>query len=58
MMHNVATAAGVGCVVYSAYLVTPTLAFFVGGAALIIVGLGGARLAAAKQREASKLNDR
>ncbi len=58
MIHNVATAVGVGCVVYSAYMVAPPLAFLVGGAALIIVGLGGARLAAAKQREASKLNDR
>lgn len=58
MIQNSCAIAGIGCVVYSAYLVGPALAFLVGGVSLLVIGLGAAKVAAAKKVEALKKHDR
>ena len=55
MIHNTCGTVGIGCIVYSAFLVTPALAWLVAGVALVAVGVGGSWY---KSREAKKLNDR
>lgn len=52
-MHNVVAASGLVCIVYAAALVHPALGWLVGGVQLVLVGIGGARLAAAR-KEATK----
>ena len=53
MINHGLAAAGLGCIVYSAWMVHPALAWLAGGLALVIIGMGGAKLDALKPKGAN-----
>ena len=44
MIHNAIATVGLLCIVYSAWLVSPALAWFAGGLSMVVVGMGWAKL--------------